>query len=102
MYTARGSGHELILIHSLQVATREYVFILDLMALCRQPGAGLGYTLALAQVRPPAWRHALPHAPRHTALRPGSEKKHATRVTHNSHHCPGCYRPPPPPKTHKT
>jgi len=39
-------------VSTLQLATREAAFIVDMLALCRQPGAGLGYTQVLAQVRP--------------------------------------------------
>ena len=39
-------------VSTLQLATRDAAFIVDMLALCRQPGAGLGYTQVLAQVRP--------------------------------------------------
>ena len=38
--------------NTLQIATREAVFVIDLMTLCRQPGSVNGYKVHILEMRP--------------------------------------------------
>ena len=37
--------------NTLQIATREAIFVIDLMTLCRQPGSGNGYKVRTFEMR---------------------------------------------------